>query len=404
LNLTQRNIQEKIVIGLVAAIAMLIPFHKTLASPVLILTFLIILLSGNYRNKLSALTNNSRYLIFASGFLIFVFGYFISGDTTAAARDLEIKLYLLLIPVFFVLIQPFTDKEKKNILWLYVIACLLFIVVAMSIALYHFITTGENHFYYKDLLSFTPLHPSYAGMFQAFAAVVIVMHLLTNWELISKMWRMLFLICLLVITLFIFLLTAKMAIASIFILLSVSFYLWGKQFLGKRKTIGIIIIGNIMALGLMLSLPYTRERIKLLFTYNEVAYDNSVNSRKEIWRAAGDVIGANPLIGTGTGDAEADLVQAYEKNGFKLGVEERYNAHNQYLQILVETGWLGLIAFIGWLGWCLRLAFRTQNHLYLAFLLLWLVNISTESMLETQSGVVFFSFFNCLLALHSRRI
>ena len=116
------------------------------------------------------------------------------------------------------------------------------------------------------------------------------------------------------------------------------------------------------------------------------------------------MIGANPLIGTGTGDAETDLVQAYETNGFKLGVEERYNAHNQYLQILVETGWLGLIAFIAWLGWCLRLAFRTQNHLYLAFLLLWLVNISTESMLETQSGVVFFSFFNCLLALHSRRI
>jgi len=194
-----------------------------------------------------------------------------------------------------------------------------------------------------------------------------------------------------------------MAIASIFILCSIAFYVWGKQYLGKQKTILIIILGNICALGAMLSLPYTRERIKLLFTYNEVAYDNSVNSRKEIWNAATDVVAQNPILGTGTGDAEADLIQAYANNGFKLGVEEKYNAHNQYLQILVETGWLGLLCFAGFFFLCLRLAIKHKNYLYLAFLLLWLVNISTESMLETQSGVVFFSFFNALLALDFRK-
>ncbi len=388
---------------MICFIAMLIPVHKTLASPVLILSFAGILLSGSYGFKFDQLKENKRYLLFAALFLIFVYGYFISSDMATAARDLEIKLYLFAIPVFYVMLKPFSEKEKRLVLWLFVVTCITFIITALGIALYHFINTGENHFYYKDLLAFTPLHPSYAGMFQAFAAVIIVMHLLTNWGILSSKRKIVLLAALLLITLFIFLLTAKMAIASIFILCSIAFYVWGKQYLGKQKTILIIILGNICALGAMLSLPYTRERIKLLFTYNEVAYDNSVNSRKEIWNAATDVIAQNPLTGTGTGDAEADLIQAYANNGFKLGVEEKYNAHNQYLQILVETGWLGLLAFVGCLFLCLRLAIKHKNYLYLAFLLLWMVNISTESMLDTQSGVVFFSFFNALLALDFRR-
>ena len=392
MDLLRRNIPEKVVFGMICFIAMLIPFHKTLASPVLLLSFIAILFSLNYAYKLERLLANKRYLFFASIFLLFVFGYFFSEDKHTAYRDLEVKFYLLAIPVFYVLIST-----------LYVISCLLFILVAFSIAFYDFLVLGENHFYYKELLAFTYLHPSYAGMFQAFAAVLIVMHLLTNWFEIPKKWRFIYLALLAIITLFIFLLTAKMAIASIFILLSVAFYLLGKQILGKSKTIFIIVLGNVVAIAIMLSLPYTRERLKLLLTYNEVSYENSVNSRQEIWKAAIEVAQNNWLVGTGTGDAEEELIAAYQRNNFQLGVDEKYNAHNQYLQILVETGIVGLILFIAYLIWCLRLAIRSRNHLYLVFLLLWMVNITTESMLETQSGVVFFSFFNVLLAMDYSR-
>ena len=403
MDLLRRNIPEKVVFGMICFIAMLIPFHKTLASPVLLLSFIAILFSLNYAYKLERLLANKRYLFFASIFLLFVFGYFFSEDKHTAYRDLEVKFYLLAIPVFYVLIQPFTIKERKLVSTLYVISCLLFILVAFSIAFYDFLVLGENHFYYKELLAFTYLHPSYAGMFQAFAAVLIVMHLLTNWFEIPKKWRFIYLALLAIITLFIFLLTAKMAIASIFILLSVAFYLLGKQILGKSKTIFIIVLGNVVAIAIMLSLPYTRERLKLLFTYNEVSYENSVNSRQEIWKAAIEVAQNNWLVGTGTGDAEEELIAAYQRNNFQLGVDEKYNAHNQYLQILVETGIVGLLLFIAYLIWCLRLAIRSRNHLYLVFLLLWMVNITTESMLETQSGVVFFSFFNVLLAMDYSR-
>ena len=90
---------------MICFIAMLIPFHKTLASPVLLLSFIAILFSLNYAYKLERLLANKRYLFFASIFLLFVFGYFFSEDKHTAYRDLEVKFYLLAIPVFYVLIQ-----------------------------------------------------------------------------------------------------------------------------------------------------------------------------------------------------------------------------------------------------------------------------------------------------------
>jgi hypothetical protein len=42
-------------------------------------------------------------------------------------------------------------------------------------------------------------------------------------------------------------------------------------------------------------------------------------------------------------------------------------------------------------------AWKKQDFLYLSLLLLVAVNMLTESMFETQSGVVFFAFFNALL-------
>jgi O-antigen ligase len=108
-------------------------------------------------------------------------------------------------------------------------------------------------------------------------------------------------------------------------------------------------------------------------------------------------------LGVGSGDAQQVLINQYAENGFTTGVEERYNAHNAYFQALVETGLPGMLFFLGFFLGCLWLAWKDKNYLWGAFLLLFMVNITTESMLKTQSGVVFFSFFNALLGLNSSR-
>lgn len=397
-----RNIPEKILLILICAIAILIPVHKTLASPVILLSILTILFSGDYKNKWNRLVANKRNYVFIAIYLLFLFAYLISENKQEAFTDLKVKLYLLLIPVFWTAGITLTRNEVKKVLYCFVISCILFAIFALSVAVYYYITTGENKFYYLDLLSFTFMHPSYIGMFEAFAFIIISIDLIKNWQLLNSKRKWLYLFVLLFLTLFIFLLTAKMAIASLFIFGNIAFFILAKNNLGRNYAILIILSCNIIALTALLSLPYTRERFKLLFTYDEVAYANSVNSRSEIWKASMEVAKQHPLIGTGSGDAEKALTETYARNGFEKGVTESYNTHNQYLQVLVETGIIGLLLFTAFLVFCIRVAILDKNYLYLSFLLLFMVNIFTESMLKTQSGVVFFVFFNSLLGLGFR--
>lgn len=394
-----RNIPEKILLVLICSIAVLIPVHKTLASPVILLSILLILFSGDYKNKWTRLISNKRNFVFIGIYLLFVFAYLISQNKQEAFTDLKVKLYLLLIPVFWTAGISLTKKEIQKVLSWFVISCILFAVFAIFVAVFNFVITGENKFYYLDLVSFTYMHPAYIGMFEAFAFIIISIDLINSWSQFSVKRKWVYLTVLLFLTLFIFLLTAKMAIASLFLFGNIAFFILAKNNLGKKYAIFIIAGCNIVAITALLSLPYTRERFKLLFTYDEVAYANSVNSRSEIWKASTEVAKQHLLFGTGSGDAEKALTDTYARNGFEKGVAEAYNTHNQYLQILVETGMVGLLLFMGFLGFCLRAAILDKNYLYLTFLLLFMVNIFTESMLKTQSGVVFFVFFNSLLGL-----
>ncbi|NQV01123.1 MAG: hypothetical protein HQ542_00625, partial [Bacteroidia bacterium] len=65
---------------------------------------------------------------------------------------------------------------------------------------------------------------------------------------------------------------------------------------------------------------------------------------------------------------------------------------NQYLQTYLSVGLIGFIVLVTMLAWPGILAFRRKNYIYFFFLLLFGMNILTESMFENQAGVVFYAF------------
>ncbi len=66
--------------------------------------------------------------------------------------------------------------------------------------------------------------------------------------------------------------------------------------------------------------------------------------RLPIWKAAASMVMEKPLLGHGWGTFDS-LIEGYK--AAPTGLNTRY-AHNDYLQVLVESGWIGL-ALVGWL-------------------------------------------------------
>jgi O-antigen ligase len=114
------------------------------------------------------------------------------------------------------------------------------------------------------------------------------------------------------------------------------------------------------------------------------------------------------LFGVGTGDANDILLQSYKSKDYAGILENRLNAHNQYLQTYIAVGIPGFLVLILMLFIPLIQSFRTGNILFLLLLVLVSFNLLFESMFERQAGVVFYAFFNglffCTMYMEKREI
>lgn len=119
---------------------------------------------------------------------------------------------------------------------------------------------------------------------------------------------------------------------------------------------------------------------------------NGIALRRAIWVCAVDVIRNHPVLGVGTGDGQDELQKAYAQRQFILAADyNRFNAHNQYLQMLVVAGVVGFVFWLGSIAWLL-VQFR-ESMLLKLIMSISLFCMLTESMLETNKGCLVMSFF-----------
>ena len=126
---------------------------------------------------------------------------------------------------------------------------------------------------------------------------------------------------------------------------------------------------------------------------------HSVTQRLEFWKTAMGIIKENPIIGVGTGDVKSAFLSQYDKMNSPLEKKFRLRAHNQYLTFAVTFGIMGFMWFLFSLFYPLRQLVEAKmfDYFYIAFFVIALLSMFSEDTLETQAGVSFFAFFNCLL-------
>jgi len=207
-----------------------------------------------------------------------------------------------------------------------------------------------------------------------------------------------------------FLLASRMAIL---ILYSTTFIFAVVQIIRKKKYLeGVtLIMGLLLACFLLVKFfPKTINRFKELtytkFDYHSTAREshfnvaldstqwNGANLRIAVWQCAWSVINDHKILGTGLGDKMDELKKEYAKRGFIFGIQTNRNTHNNYIDIWLSLGLIGLVLFIlGAAVLPIYRCIRACDWYGMIIILSFLISLFSENYMDRTMGNTLLGFF-----------
>lgn len=321
-----------------------------------------------------------------------------SSNIDFGLKDLEYKLSFLIFPMLF---YPLGTKDI--LLWRK--AAVLFVlgyVTHMAITLVQagiLYSQGESLsvFFYSGLSTW--FHPSYQAMYGVWCLVLLFYFLSrgARWYHFTGIGAIL---------IYLVLLNSKAGFGLTFVALLVGGWIYYDQVrnVGKAVLLSVITIGFFSAVLFSSSTAMGRVSRAVNFVKKEQfqgtkdpnAKLESNAARSLVWKIAGKEVMNNPF-GVGTGDVKDHLIASYEREGAEKAARQKLNPHNQFLQTGVALGLPGIFLLLAIFAFSFYQFLRSKRWVMAFFPLLVGANCLVESMLEVQSGVVFFVFWILLL-------
>lgn len=373
--------------NLIYLLAFTIPLSKIIV-PYIIVTIMLVLIIERIKDKSFSQFKNRYFFFSISLYFLHVIGIFYTKDMDAGAFNLTQKLSLLIFPLVFFSYEFFPEQFNKNIQRNFIIGAVFACIICFANASLHFyFSQNIEHFFYVDFSAL--MHPSYFAMYIAFSSAFLFF----NNSLIN--FKPLAIIIQFVFILSIILLSSKSGfITEALIIFSKLMY---GTFVKRKflKSLGLAFLFISILFSFFLLVPKSLDRINLMFNSlgSESTEFNSTNGRIAVWKSSIKIIKNNILFGVGTGDANNELQIQYKKEDQTELIEKKLNSHNQYLQTQLMFGILGTFSLLLVMGLTAFYCLKTNEFIGLIFVLITILNFLFESMLETQAGVVFISFF-----------
>jgi O-antigen ligase len=348
----------------------------------------------NPKERLQQLKRNKiAFYFLATLYFLFILGWFFSTNVKDALRDMERSLTLVLIPLI-ILSHKSDDFNLKRIyislgtgLFIGMLICWGFIIESILTNATPWVQAG--YFFkwiYNGWNALIPLegHPSYF----AIMLVIFILGILRMPEFINIRKNKLKLI-LILSPFFLFLIETSSRIGVICLIVIIVVTIFRKLEIKKI----FYLVGFVIILAfLSIKFDYLGSKFATIVD----SQGNVTLDRYPRWIAILTEFKdrGNFIFGVGTGDSQALYNLAYSKGNFTIALDNRYNAHNQYLEFLVSNGILGLIIFLI----VLLIFLRTTNlkgEAMTFFIIIVLFSFS-ESIFGISKGVFIFAFFYSL--------
>ncbi|WP_298550537.1 O-antigen ligase family protein [uncultured Algibacter sp.] len=366
------------------------------------------ILNINSLNFNNFLRNKSLYIppVF---YLFMLMGLLHSLNHSQGVKILTRYLPFVLLPITFLTIKGFSNKERYFVFKIFVYTVTFFHLSCFLNAIYRQVVFFWNggvfnwYFFFRyDLLEIFDQHPTYVAMFSLMSISILLFSSLKL--LLSKNQKLLLLVQ------FAGLLFSGSRIGLLILIVIILLYVYKKVFIQLQrlnlKKVSLILVFSFLMLFVVWNIPIIKERILFTIGYD---YDYEFNKKEFIvngapekegrlllWQDALELIKEEPIIGHGTGSNKIVLNKKYKENQHIKFLNENYNAHNTYLELLISGGIFHLIIFLIMLFSIFIKGWKRKDFVLVSFFFVISITAITETIFRSQ-GIVFFTFFYCFL-------
>lgn len=320
--------------------------------------------------------------------LILLLGLIFVADLNNGYEDIERELYLLaaILMVYFMRLKKISSSE---LCWAFSIATIMLMLYGFFVSWIYLSRTDfllmlqEGHTSYSTFVGIS--QPLYLAVYLLFICLFIVGEIQNSLPKLSYSRGLLLLILIVLATSQILFLRSKATL----LLLPLFLIVYVVAILKKRGWWVAFALLGVTLLTLLLDKDGLPEIVNNYGRNVSQAFDQ----RLIIWRGAIEGIEQKPLFGSGTGNTQELLNAGYAKIGYREGIDNQFNAHNQYLQFMARNGLPELLCFLAILGYSFWRSTKQSNYTFLMFNILVSLVMLTESFLSVQKGIVFFYFF-----------
>jgi len=368
------------------------------------LLFLVIVITGIVKKELTFKFN--IILLGVSLFLPYYSLYAMNAvDPQEAMFGIEKKLSFVLFPLVFSFVPTFY-LNKRFLGNGFLISLFLMLFLCYLGAFFNY----EEHNYDAAFLfssHFSGLfhHPTYVSVFCALG----IFMLFKRWEAPMTMREHLFSAVGILFLLYTHVHLESLSGLLFAVLLMtclVGYWLFKKQ--GWTVLIGVFTLGMLVSyLGIYFipslrsnvldSVSFVRNYVKDPYAYTHLPRGEirGNDARLILWTASAEILREHPN-GVGVGNLPTTMEAKLLEFGQVNLAKEHLNPHNQFFHTAVETGWIGLLWLLGMLISMLWYGWKYKQGILILVVCAFAFNSLFESMLERQSGIVFWLLWSCL--------
>lgn len=391
-------------------IAAIMPAYSYYLPPIMIIWGIAWLTGSNLRSDFSKLNSKPGILLilFLCFYLWQITGLLFSESIESGVDRIVKRLSFLMFPLVLFVPGERIERNINLILKIFAVSALAYVLFCLVNAFYNSISIEGGNLIFNPHPTDFPYENYFistrfttAKIHTTYISVYLVLAILVGLEnSIDKSSRLQLRITWGVITFFlltgVYLFSSRTAFIIVLIVLPFYFFIKTRHRLKKRLMFGVMILMFTLLGWIILTnkrISYDIEK----FRTEEIQNVLEKEVRITVWKSALNVIKKDLVTGVGTGDAHNQLTLDLTRAGYTDEFYAGLDTHNQFLEIQLENGIIGLLLFILLIGYMIYISLSESNLIYGLFIVTCITFFLFETALNRLAGISFFSFFSFLL-------